>query len=67
MSRGHNCFNLQLTPKVVTLRLIRRYLLHVVVREVSDFQRTRPSGIIRYYQPKIEITRTDARDSQEAR
>lgn len=65
MSRGHNCFNLQLTPKVATLRLIRRYLL--VVREVSDFQRTRPSGIIRYYQPKIEITRTDARDSQEAR
>lgn len=65
MSRGHNCFNLQSTPKVVTLRLIRRYLL--VVREVRDFQRTRPSGIIRYYQPKIEITRTDARDSQEAR
>ena len=65
MSRGHNYFNLQLTPKVATLRLIRRYLL--VVREVSDFQRTRPSGIIRYYQPKIEITRTDARDSQEAR
>ena len=65
MSRGHNCFNLQSTPKVATLRLIRRYLL--VVREVSDFQRTRPSGIIRYYQPKIEITRTDARDSKEAR
>ena len=60
MSRGHNCFNLQSTPKAATLRLIRRYLL--VVREVSDFQRTRQSGIIRYYQPKIEITRTDARD-----
>ena len=66
MSRGHNCFNLQSTPNVVvTLRLIRRYLL--VVRELRDFQRTRPNGIIRYYQPKIEITRTDARDSQEAR